>query len=413
MKTEASVLDLITLAMSSKTRPLDGVVIFDLLPNSFSPESLEQGAKSAHYRFLISASIMKSKAWHFQPEDTVPIQEQTVDSATLRDQAISQFLSEASDLRRRPSFRQLILHSPNRFELICFADHAVADLMSVLNWTRHQLDVAAKRQAPLSKPQRPDRPKLQTHEKPKGKNRFAQRGPSTPLWRRFKNISSKRNFVSIDVDAEILRSTISNIKDITYNDLLIAILLENYYQWNAKHQTTTEHISLWCPINIRESPFDGFGNGSSRIRVYPRLDPQAPILDRCQEIRTQMRAAKKDGEWFVPPGSLLTKLPRPMMNRLARAYFNRPWVDMATAPFSHVERIGPEEADRLFPEVKRIEVIGALHHYYPLGFWAVSMHGRTTLTCVYDPASLEQTDIRELMDSILNSLMQAQIELQT
>ena len=399
--------------MSSKHRPLDGVVVFNLLPNAFALENLEEGAASARNRFPVSASIIEGKSWTLKTDEAPAIRVQKLESASARNQAISDFLAEASNLQVRPSFRQLLLHSPLGTDLVCFADHAVADLISVLNWTRHQLNVAAKREPPQKQPAKSRRPKLQTHSKPKRKNRHAQRGPSTALWRRFKTTSAKRDFVSIDIDAASWRTVISNNEGFTYNDVLITILIENYFRWNTKHQTSTEHISLWCPINIRESPFEGFGNGSSRIRVYPRLDPNSPFIERCRETRTQMRNAKKDGEWFVPSSSLLTALPSPIMNRLARAYFNRPWVDMATAPFSHVEQLGPPQGEAHFPEVKKIEVLGALHHYYPLGFWAATMKTTTTLSCVYDPSMLDKTDIRDFMDAILNSLIQAQIELQT
>lgn len=413
MKTQASLLDLISLAMNTRTRPLDGVVNFQLGRTSLSKSQLDAGAMSARNRFPVSASIIRSKQWDFKIDAAEEITEQSMQSSELRQKAIVEFLEKGSQLKTRPSFRQLLLHSPEGTELITFADHAVADLLSVLNWTRHQLDVAAGRTSALSTPQRGDRPKLKSHENSRRKSRYAHRGASTLLWRRFNHSSRKRKFKSVEIDAEVFRDALSKHQGITYNDVLITILLESYYRWNHVHNASTERLSLWCPVNIRTAPFVGFGNGSSRIRIYPKLPFDAPLIERCQETRTQIRASKKDGEWFVPESSLLTKLPTALMYRAAKTYFNRPWVDMATAPFSHVENLGPAESHVLFPEVRRIEVLGELHHHYPLGISGVTMNDRTTLSCVYDPAMLEDSDVQEFMDLILSCLLQAQIEIQT
>jgi NRPS condensation-like uncharacterized protein len=393
----ATLLDLISIAMDSPHRPLDGVVVFDLNTTDISLGELEKGARSARFRYPVSASIIQDKAWVFRPDLAASIGEHKVKTEAEGKKCITDFLATRSDLYRQPSLRQILVRSPETLKLVTFADHAVADLMSVLNWTRHQFDVVAQRRPSVTTIQTGDRPALKTHEKPSRKNSYAYRGSSSALWSRSKRNSSYRNFCRLSLKADVFRRAVEDHKDITYNDLLIAVILDVYYRWNLTHEASTTRIALWCPVNIRTAPFMGFGNGSSRIRIYPRLSHDSPLLKRCQEVRTQIRAAKKEGEWFIPQSSALLKLPTAIMNLVAKAYFNRPWVDMATAPFSHIERLGPDDTTIPFPEVTRIEALGELHRRHPLGLCAITMNNETTLTFVYDPQMLAEQDAAEFM----------------
>jgi len=407
----ATLLDLISIAMDSPHRPLDGVVVFELNQTDISLSELEKGAQSARFRYPVSASVIQDKTWVFRPELAASIAEHKVKTEAEGRKCITDFLATRSDLGRQPSLRQILVRSPETLKLVTFADHAVADLMSVLNWTRHQFDVIAHRQPSVTTIQTGDRPVLKAHENPSRKNSYAHRGSSCALWSRSRRNSSYRNFCTLSINADALRRAVKNHQDITYNDLLIAVILEVYYRWNLTHDAPTKRIALWCPVNIRTEPFLGFGNGSSRIRIYPRLSPDSPLQKRCQEVRTQIRAAKKQGEWFVPPSSALLKLPTAIMNQVAKAYFNRPWVDMATAPFSHVERLGPDDITIPFPEVTQIEALGELHRRHPLGLCAITMNNETTLTFVYDPQMFAEQDAGEFVTLLKECFAKAQVDL--
>jgi len=65
----------------------------------------------------------------------------------------------------------------------------------------------------------------------------------------------------------------------TYNDLLASVALPTVQQWNAQRglkptrpesEAEPRGVGLWMPVNMRTWPFEGFGNGSSRVRAYAR-----------------------------------------------------------------------------------------------------------------------------------------------
>jgi len=166
-----------------------------------------------------------------------------------------------------------------------------------------------------------------------------------------------------------------------------------FRRWNAEHGAKSDRISVWCPINVRASPFEGFGNGSSRIRIYDRASG-APWAERFRSVRAQVIACRETGEWALPPVERLLALPRWILRPLLRAYLDRPWVDMGSAPFSHAERLGD---DALLPGVEEIELVGPLHERHPFGIFATTFRGRTSLTLTYDPALLEPADVARLL----------------
>jgi hypothetical protein len=149
-------------------------------------------------------------------------------------------------------------------------------------------------------------------------------------------------------------------------------------------------------MNIRKSPFDGFGNGSSRIRVYGRWNPGSPMVDKFRALRRQVHLCKRSGEWAIPTNRLMSRAPAFLLRSMMRFYFHRPWVDVGTAPFSHVERLG-DEFGKMLTSIERIEIVGPLHERHPVGIYGATSGGRTWLTFTYDPAQLGAADISRLI----------------
>ena len=158
-------------------------------------------------------------------------------------------------------------------------------------------------------------------------------------------------------------------------------------------------------MNIRRNSGAGFGNGTSRIRIYARYDPDAKLIDKCREVRRQVSWTTEHGEWVVPEIPLFTRMPRPIIGPLLRGYLNRPSVDMATGVFSHAGS-GMANACDAFRHVERIECVGLLHPRQSLAVNGATHHGHTWLTLTYDPALLSIDDINEL-----SSLYKEQIAL--
>jgi hypothetical protein len=149
------------------------------------------------------------------------------------------------------------------------------------------------------------------------------------------------------------------------------------------------------PMNIRRNSDEGFGNGTSRIRVYARYDPAARLVDKCREVRRQVAWSSEHGEWVVPEIPWFTRLPRPIIAPLLRGYLNRASVDMATGVFSHAGS-AMANACEAFKHVKKIESVGLLHPRQNLAINAATHHGHTWLTLTYDPGLLTTDDANEL-----------------
>jgi len=148
-------------------------------------------------------------------------------------------------------------------------------------------------------------------------------------------------------------------------------------------------------MNVRRKTVEGFGNGTSRIRVYARYDPDAGLIEKCREVRRQVSWSSEHGEWVVPEMPWFMRLPRPIIAPLLRGYLNRASVDMATAVFSHAST-GMANASEAFKHVERIECVGLLHPRQSLAINAATHHGHTWLTLTYDPALLTTGDAKEL-----------------
>jgi hypothetical protein len=226
---------------------------------------------------------------------------------------------------------------------------------------------------------------LRRHISAVKRSRFAYRGPSHRLWTRHDITSRARRWRTLEINATDLRERCRKTGGFTYNDLLTTCALEVFAQWNHRHcNGRRQKVGLWLPVNIRQQSSAGFGNGTSRIRLYARYSDRASLVDR-------------HGEWAVPQELPLTYLPRWAISPLLRCYLNRPGIDMATGVFSHAER-WPGESAEVFQHLEKIESIGQLHKRYSVAINGATLSGRTWLTFTYDPGMLSPGDIQCLVE---------------
>jgi len=148
-------------------------------------------------------------------------------------------------------------------------------------------------------------------------------------------------------------------------------------------------------MNVRRKAAEGFGNGTSRIRIYARYDSNARLIEKCREVRRQVAWTSEHGEWVVPEMPWFTRLPRPVISPLLRGYLNLPSVDMATGVFSHAGSV-MANAGEAFKHVERIECVGLLHPRQSLAINAATHSRQTWLSLTYDPALLTIEDVNEL-----------------
>ena len=148
-------------------------------------------------------------------------------------------------------------------------------------------------------------------------------------------------------------------------------------------------------MNIRRESTAGFGNGTSRIRLYARYEPDASLVEKCREIRRQVSWTSEHGEWVVPEIPWFTRIPRQIVRPLLRGYLNLASVDMGTGVFSHAAS-WIAQAGEAFKHVDRIECVGLLHSRQSLAVNGATHCGQTWLSFTYDPQSLSTDEVQQL-----------------
>ena len=162
-------------------------------------------------------------------------------------------------------------------------------------------------------------------------------------------------------------------------------------------------------MNVRQESREGFGNGTSRIRVYANYD-DVSVIEKCRAVRQQVSWTTKHGEWVVPENPWLTRLPDSIARPLLRNYLQLPKIDMATAVFTHAGS-WLANAGEAFKHVERIQCVGLLHARQNLAINAATHAGHTWVTFTYDPAQLTADDIKKLTQLYSEQLAHAQREL--
>ena len=398
---------------------------FDLLDSARSPQDFAlilhlndapevdrfyTGAKSAMNRFPVSACCKDRQAWVWRENKYFKLEIVTAASEFETKSAIERFVDETFDLRREPPVKQmLVLDGSSGGCLVTRFHHAAADGLSAALWVGHQLNVAYGFEAEQHERGEFNGLALRRLATSVRRSQFAFDSASDRLWTRRSRRSGVRRWFTIGFPATSLQKACRRAGGFTYNDLLATCTLEVLYQWNSTLGSRTK-IGLWMPMNVRRESNVGFGNGTSRIRIYARYDPNANLIEKCREVRRQVSWTTENGEWVVPQIQWFTHLPRPFIRLLLRGYLHLPSVDMATAVFSHAAS-GMANACAAFRHVERIECVGLLHPRQSLAINAATYEGHTWLSLTYDPALLTIDDVTELSTLYENQLALARQEL--
>ena len=380
--------------MDSARSPQDFTLILQIL----DPPEVDHfyaGAKSAMNRFPTSASCIDGHAWVWRENKYFKLKIVSTVSDSESRAAIERFIDEPFDLRHQPPVKQLlILNGPTGASLATRFHHSAADGLSAALWLGHQLNVAygleevdSERAPFVDLPLR----NLSTSVR---RSQFAFDSASDRLWSQSSRPSGKRRWTTISFAATELQKVCRRAGGFTYNDLLATCTLEVLSQWNCAHSHGVK-IGLWLPMNVRREASAGFGNGTSRIRLYAQYKPDASLVEKCHEIRRQVAWTSKNGEWVVPEMPHFTRLPRPIIGPLLRGYLRLPSVDMATGVFSHAGS-WIANAGEAFKHVERIECVGLLHPRQRLALNAATHGGQTWLTITYDPQLFNTAEAQQL-----------------
>lgn len=381
-----SVLDYAFSLLDSAASPQDFTIILRF-SNPPPLENLRAGATSATNRYPVSGCKIKNRRWAPGTTEPLPLNGNGQPS-------LERFINDRFDVRRQSAVRQVLFaNDETEARLVTRFHHAAADGLSAALWLGHQLSVAYGLSEPETTPAAFAEVALRESQTSVRRSAFAYSGASDPLWTTNYIASGARQWHTISFPADDLRRRCRRARGFTYSDLLATCTLEVLSSWNRKHVSKpTQKIGLWYPLNVRRNSTSGFGNGTSRIRVYARFAPQTSLIDKAREVRKQVSWATINGEWVVPQAPLFTRLPRSIVGPLLNGYLKQPTVDMATGVFSHAERWAGE-AREAFKYVTQIECVGLLHSRQRLAINGATHQGQTWLTFTYDPALLDAADV--------------------
>lgn len=386
-------LDYILSVMDTALSSVDFAIIFHF-NGKLDVDGLRRGAQSARRKFPTTGSRLLRNAWVRDPQAL-----ETIATATCRDASttIDSFVNRPLDLQRDFPVQQLVATGDDENTvLVTRFHHAAADGMSAALWLRHQLEVAFGITEVDCREHSYESPPLRSVAASVRKSRFAHPAPSDRLVTSNAIRSGLRSWETIVVDATPLRKSTRKIGGFTYSDLLATCALEVYAEWNHMHEASSSpKISLWLPMNVRQRPSEGFGNGTSRIRVYATYQREATLVEKCREVRRQVEWCTAHGEWVVPESKSLLRLPRSLTGPLLRRTLTRRSLDMATGVFSHADRWN-FAADGVFDSVEFIECVGLLHPFHSVAINGATHRGKTYLTFTYDNGLITRSDVVQL-----------------
>jgi hypothetical protein len=384
-----SLLDRAFYLLDEARSPQDFALILHL-NDSPNLDHFYAGARSAMNRFPISASCVQGRNWVWRENKYFKLDIIPSSTESENRSALQRFVNKPFDLRCETPIKQaLVMDGRGRVRVATRFHHSAADGLSAALWLGHQLNVAYGLEAaqhertpfvdlPLRRPATSVR-----------RSQFAFDKASDPLRTASAKRSGRRSWTTISFPAADLQKACRRVGGFTYNDLLATITLE------AMRLSDHDRIGLWVPMNVRREHNAGFGNGTSRIRVYARFKPGSSLIDKCREVRRQVSWTSKHGEWAVPDVPWFTSLPGTVIGPLLRGYLRLPSVDMATGVFSHAGS-WLANAGEAFKHVERIESVGLLHPRQYLATNAATHNGTTWLTFTYDPAQLGTEEIENL-----------------
>ena len=261
-----STLDLVCLLMDSPERPLDFALLLDF-DSDLGEDALRRGARSARNLYAQTGCRVADGCWSaLEPAacESAFRAHQRTDSAA----GVERFLKTPFLPETEPPLRQLWISDAQTGggSLITRIHHCAADLISGLEWIRHQLRVAAGLEEGCTEPASVTAPALA--EPPPGAKRNPGWARCEPLWTRSGEPSGDRSWTTFSLDSgPLLRLSRAELSDSRLTTSLAVAALETLHHWNRAHGEGGRKVGIWLPVNIRQDPLRGFGNASSRIRV--------------------------------------------------------------------------------------------------------------------------------------------------
>jgi len=388
-----SLLDYFSASLSTTVRPYDFALRLEFPSNAApSKENLEAGSLRAMGRYPQTGCLQRGMRWIPISTSKMFVETRTASSIQESKKHFEKFLDEPFDITRSFGVRQLLIQrlDTGQVELVTRMHHALGDGMSLILWLDAQLsENLSPSPAPLV---------LKRHPSPVRKSPYAFKSPSKPVRTLKKEkLSARRRWRTLSLaSGPLQKSFASKNRNFTFNDLLCAVVLKAVRNWNQD-----DTVALWLPVNIRENHFQGFGNGSSRIRIYYRFEAEGQWSKWAAQVREQVEWCKKNGEWNVPnQDSPFLMVPDWILKRFVSAFAHRPGVDYGSILFTHMARLSASQtqSSEVFKNASDIELVGQLHSAHPICITAVGFRDSTKITFTWDDALYSESDMDQFIE---------------
>jgi hypothetical protein len=386
--------------IDSDDRPCDYGYILELAKGTADPHArLAAGLQSARAQFARVGARPRGKRWVDAPEDRLEL-ERGAGNAAEKQEAFRAWMERRDDGMQ---LRQLLYFDTERggYELLSKWHHAAADAMAHLQVLGHQLRVAFRGPVAVE----PEPPLvLRTHPAPVARSRYAFDGPSDSLAARGSGPPSRRrHWLSLDLDAAALRRFAEANGGFGYTDLLLDLSMQSAIRFNARDEPAKRpRACLFLTCNTREPWHSGMGNASSRLRIYGPLE-HAGTVERCRNIREQVRWTKEHGEWYLRVPAFIEALPVWLRRLLLKAALRRSW-SPGTMAVAHLERFGDPDWAGLFPMLRSVALVSLVSRQFPLIPCFMTLGQTTRCTITYDPALVPDDDARAFADELIEQV---------
>lgn len=387
--------------MDTPERYLDFVLVSGLKSTAPSYDQLNLGARRAFKSFPKAASKIKGYQWIPDNKDW-KIQFIELTATDNLHETIKLLVQERIMLGEERGIRQYYIKQNDKVTFVTRFHHAVGDFIAMMMFMHVQWfeNSAYKVQKPL---------KMYKHPWPKIRSAYAYKQPSHQLGIDDKLVPSKqREWNQLQLEIPKDKHTWKEKYGFTYNDYLTAIVLKSMKEWEIERtKDPGRRICLWLPVNIRKNPFEGFGNGSSRLKLYNRYPTDMSVKILAMKIREQVKWNREKGVWHTP--TKIPKLPKQMMKKLLTLYTKKPGSDLGSSVFSHAEKYTSFED--LVGTFSSVEVISQLLYHYGMCLAASTFDGKTFITTTWDQGAINDDVIHDFQRIILKNKIQADQEL--